>query len=150
MIRPVSSCERGNSVIELALAAPVLVSFLVGMVDISRGVSEKLQTVQVAQRTVERIQRSKFKPTDIPTLEIEAETAAGTGADATVTAWLECGSDTTKLSYTASCNNGEAYARFVGISISKSFTPMFGTQYFPGANNDGTFTFDSTAGVRVQ
>ena len=151
MMRSLLKCERGNSFIEMALAAPVLVTFLVGMVDISRGISEKLQVVQVAQRTIERVQRTKFKPADIPTLKTEAESAAGTGANATVTAWLECGSSTTKLPYAGtSCNDGEPYARFVAISISKSFKPLFGTQYYPGANADGTFTFKGTAGIRTQ
>ena len=52
MIRALISCDRGNSFVEMALAAPVLVSLLIGMVDISRGVSAKLQVVQAAQRTV--------------------------------------------------------------------------------------------------
>lgn len=150
MIRNLLRCERGNSFIEMALAAPILVSLLIGMVDISRGVSEKLQAVQVAQRTIERVQRSSFNPTLMPTLETEAETAAGPGSNATVTAWLECGTSTTKLSYTSSCAPGEAYARYVGITITKTFTPLFGTQYFPGANDDGTFTLNGSAGVRVQ
>jgi hypothetical protein len=150
MIRSLVKCERGNSFIEMAFAAPLLVGLLMGMVDISRAVSTKLQIVQVAQRTIERIQRSGFQPSQAPALELEAETAAGTGADATVSSWLECGSSTTRLDYTASCAPGEPYARLVGISISTTFTPMFGTRYFPGANDDGTFTFDGTAGVRIQ
>ncbi len=150
MIRSLIKCERGNSFIEMAFAVPLLVALLVGMVDISRAVSEKLQVVQVAQRTIERVQRSGFDPSDAETLELEAEAAAGDGAVATVSAWLECGSSTTRLDYTASCAPGEPYARLVGVSISTTFTPMFGTRYFPGANDDGTFTFDGTAGVRIQ
>ncbi len=150
MIRSLAKCERGNSFIEMAFAAPLLVSLMIGMVDISRAVSLKLQVVQVAQRTIERVQRNGFQPTDATALELEAETAAGAGADATVSAWLECGTSTTKFDYTSSCSSGEAYARIVGISISRDFTPMFGTRYFPGANADGTFTFDGTAGVRIQ
>jgi hypothetical protein len=143
-------CERGNSFIEMAFAAPMLVALLIGMVDISRAVSDKLQVVQVAQRTIERVQRSGFQPSHSAALEVEAEEAVGNGAEATVTSWLECGSSTTKLDYMGSCSAGEAYARFVGVSISKDFTPMFGTRYFPGANADGTFTFEGEAGVRVQ
>lgn len=150
MSRALLKCERGNSFIEMALALPMFVTILVGMVDISRGISEKLQVVQAAQRTIELVQRSKFKPTDAATLEAEAETAAGAGSDATVSAWLECGSSTQRRAYTDNCSNGEAYARYVGIKITKSFTPMFGTEYFPGANQDGTFTLTGTAGVRIQ
>jgi len=150
MIGSLLRCERGNSFIEMAFAAPLLLVLLTGMVDISRAVSEKLQVVQVAQRTIERVQRSGYSVGDNATLEAEAEAAAGDGTDATVSAWLECGSSTTKLSYTGSCAEGEAYARFVKISILTNFTPLFGTKYFPGASADGTFTFDGTAGIRVQ
>lgn len=150
MIRLLLRCERGNSFIEMALALPLLVSLLIGMVDISRAVSQKLQVVQVAQRTIEKVQRTKYQPSFAAALEAEAEVAAGNGADATVTHWLECGSSTTRLDYTASCSPGQAYARFVGISISTDFTPLFGTRFFPGANDNGTFTFEGEAGVRVQ
>lgn len=151
MMRSLLNCERGNSFIEMALALPMFVTILVGMVDISRGVSEKLQIVQAAQRTVELVQRGKFSEADIPALEADAETAAGQGSDATMSAWLECGSSTTRLPYTGgSCSGGEPYARYVGLSITKRFTPMFGTEYFPGANPDGTFTLAGTAGVRTQ
>ena len=149
MTRSLLRCERGNSFIELALAAPLLISLLVGMVDISRAVSAKLQVVQVTQRTIERVQRTNFQVADLTVLETEAEAAAGGGANATVSAWLECGSSTTKLAYTSSCATGEAYARFVGIEMTKNFTPMFSTKFFPGAVN-GQVPLTGKAGVRVQ
>ena len=150
MTRNLASCERGNSFIEMALALPMLVTILVGMVDVSRGISEKLQVVQIAQRTVERVQRDYYQPSDGDTLETEAEAAAGTGSTATVTEWLECGTSSTQLAYTSSCSPGQPYARYVGVSVSRPFTPFFGTQYFPGSNPDGTFTLTGTAGVRIQ
>ena len=150
MIRRLSKCQRGNSVIEVALVAPVLAMLLVGMVDISRGVSEKLKLTQIAQRSTERVQRGYFNAdTDLPILDAEAEAAAGTGSAATVTAWLECGTSTTRLAYTASCSPGTAAARFVSITITKSFTPMFGPRW-AGANANGTYTLTALSGVRVQ
>lgn len=150
MIRRLINCDRGNSFIEMALALPIIVGLLIGMVDISRGVSTKLKLSQAAQRTVEKVQRSGFNYTDIATLKTEAETAAGTGSTATVTAWLECGSSTTKQSFTASCSGTEPYSRNMNVTITKKFTPIFGTQYFPGANSDGTYTVTALAGMRVQ
>jgi Flp pilus assembly protein TadG len=150
MIRALLNCERGNSFIEMALATPVFVGLLVGMVDISRGVSAKLQVVQAAQRTVELVQRTGFDTNQMANYETEAETAAGTGSSATVTAWLECGSSTTRLAYTGSCTPGEAYSRHMDVTVAKNFTPLFGTEYFPGANSDGTFTVRAKAGVRIQ
>lgn len=143
-------CERGNSFIEMALALPILVALLIGMVDVSRGVSTKLQVVQAAQRTVELVQRSGFNYAQMDALETEAETAAGAGSDATVTAWLECGASTTRLSFTGTCASGEAQSRHMDVTVTRDFTPMFGTRFFPGANSDGSFTVTGLAGVRIQ
>jgi Flp pilus assembly protein TadG len=146
MMASICRCERGNSFVELAFVAPMLVTLLLGMVDISRAVSAKLQVVQVSQRTIERVQRSGFVYADIATLEAEAEAAAGTGSNAIVTAWLECGSSANQLSFTTgTCTAGEPYARFVGISVTKPFTPLFVPEYF----TSGT-TLGGSAGVRIQ
>jgi Flp pilus assembly protein TadG len=150
MTRRLLRCERGNSFIEMALIAPVLVALLIGMVDLSRGVSTKLKVVQAAQRTVELVQRSGFNYAQMSALEAEAEAAAGTGSEATVTAWLECGTSTTRLSFTGTCSSGEAQSRHMDVTVTQDFTPLFGTRFFPGANSDGTFTVTGLAGVRIQ
>jgi len=150
MMRRLFRCEQGNSFVEMALAAPILASLLIGMIDISRGVSTKLEVVQAAQRVVENVQRSGFQYSDIATLETEAENAAGTGSNATVTAWRQCGTSTTRLSWTGSCTTGQPYSRHMEVTITKSFMPLFGTRFFPGANSDGSFTVSGEAGVRVQ
>lgn len=143
--------ERGNSLIEMGLAAPLLAALLIGAIDISRAVSIRLELEQAAQRTIELVQRSGFQESQLPALEDEAEAAAGVPAgSATGEAWLECDGSNTKLAFTGSCSAGQAYARYVSISIDRTFTPVFGTSYFPGANNDGTITVTATAGVRVQ
>jgi hypothetical protein len=49
------------------------------------------------------------------------------------------------------CANASVpYARYAQITVNKSFTPEFGTRFFPGANADGTVDISATAGVRVQ
>ena len=55
--------ERGNSFLETALAAPLLASLFVGMVDVSRAVSAKIDLEQAAQRAVERVQATEYKTT---------------------------------------------------------------------------------------
>lgn len=141
--------ERGNSFIEMALAAPLLASLFVGMVDISRAVSAKVDLEQAAQRAVERVQATDFKTTDAATLKSDAEAAGGTGSTATVTYWLECNHDGVKLDYdTGSCTTGQSYARYVNVSIQRAFAPLYGNM-FPGATN-GTVTVRGAAVVRVQ
>jgi Flp pilus assembly protein TadG len=143
--------ERGNSLIEMALIAPVLAALLVGAVDISRGVSAKLQVEQAAQRSIELVQRSEYKTTDKTTYEADAQAAAGTGSTATITAWLECNGNGVHLNIdTGTCNATDAVARYVQMSVQKPFTPLFSTRFFPGANSNGTVTIHATAGIRVQ
>src|SRR5687768_8082881 len=83
--------ERGASIIEMALVAPFLCSLLIGMVDMSRGYSTKLQLEQAAQRAIEKAMNGD-KETDLyQTLEDEAVAAASVPASQVeVRFWLEC------------------------------------------------------------
>jgi hypothetical protein len=123
------------------------------MVDMSRGYSAKLQLEQIAQRTVEKVQNGDYvESNDYKTaLQSEAATAAGVATSAvTVSSWMECNNNGTKLAFTASCaDTSHQYARYVEISIDKKYTPMFKTK-FAGAAADGTYTLKGKAGVRVQ
>lgn len=153
MIRSVHSLwldSRGNSMIELALAAPLLTALLVGTVDISRAVSAKLQLEQAAQRSIEWVQRSDFQDSDKATVQSDAAQAAGVATSAvTVDDWLEC-DGVRQSSFDSACTDTQVSAKYVQVTIQKSFTPVFGTSFFPGANSNGTVTLQSIAGVRAQ
>lgn len=151
-LRSLRSDERGNALIEMAIIMPVLAALLIGAVDLSRAYSTKLQVEQVAQRLIERIQTTEYKTSDNSTLQSEAQTAAGSGSSATINAWLECNNDGVHLDYdSGTCaSDTDPYARYVQVTVSQSFTPMFGTSLFPGANSNGTVTLTATAGVRTQ
>lgn len=143
--------ERGNSFLEMALAAPLIASLFVGMVDVSRAVSAKVKLEQAAQRAIEQIQaQSVFKTSQAAAIKSDAEAAGGTGSTATVTFWLECNHNGVKLDYdTGSCANAtDSYARYVNVAMQKSFTPLYGNM-FPGATN-GTVMVKGAAVVRVQ
>jgi Flp pilus assembly protein TadG len=143
--------QRGNSVIELALVAPLLASLFIGMVDISRAVSSKVTLEQAAQRAIERAQARDFKTSDESAIEADAEAAAGSGSNATVDAWLECNHDGVHLDFDAgTCGTGVPYARYVKVSITNTFTPLFGTRFFPGANANGSVNVNGQATLRVQ
>lgn len=150
MMRSLLKCERGNALVELAFVAPILTTFIIGTIDLSMAYSAELSLEQAAQRTIERVQASTYDTSQDSALESEAQTAAGAGATADVTAWLECNGNGTKLDFnTGSCSDGEPYARYVQVEVQRSFTPMFG-RYFPNADANGAVTLDATAGVRVQ
>jgi Flp pilus assembly protein TadG len=149
--------SRGASVVELALVAPFISALLIGMVDISRGYSAKVQLTQAAQRAIEKAMQGE-KTTDLyDTLQAEGASAAGVATSAvTVKYWLECNgvsqytsAATMTADYDKVCSTGQTYARYLTVDITKTFTPMFSTK-FAGANADGTYTLHGKAGIRVQ
>ncbi|HEX6661438.1 MAG TPA: TadE/TadG family type IV pilus assembly protein [Sphingomicrobium sp.] len=155
MLNKLRRCERGASIVEMALAAPILAALLIGMTDISRAYSMKLQLVQASQRTIEKLQQmsAPADPNNSSTISTEganAATAAGyTGSTVTVTYRNEC-NGTATTNYTDSCTTGQTQMKYVVVQISNSFTPMFGVTYFPTHNANGTVTLSGQAGIRVQ
>ncbi len=149
--------ERGASLIELALVLPVLGTMLVGMVDISRGYSAKLQLEQAAQRSIEKAMNGKKATALFETLVAEAVAAANVSPSAVqVRYWLECNgvsqnssASTMAVDYEKKCGDNVAYARYVNVRIQKTYTPMFQARLL-GSNADGTFTLVGQAGIRVQ
>ena len=155
MMRALRSLRRhqgGAVTIELAIAAPVLATMLIGLVDISTGYSAKLRLEQIAQRTIEKVQATGFDVSDKDDLEDEAEAAAVaaglTGATATVTWWLEC-DGVNSGNFTASCAEGAVNAKYVQLDIQDTFAPMIAAK-FTGSNSDGTMTVHGVAGIRIQ
>ena len=154
--------ERGAAIIELALAAPFLAALVIGMTDLARGYSTKLQVEQAAQRTVEKIEQQKSVSTSsynstLTTEATNAMTDAGYSSGNTITpdSWLECSSNgttwTRQSSFSADCPNAtDITARYVSVRISRSFTPMFTSRHWPGANSSGSFTVSGYAEVRIQ
>jgi Flp pilus assembly protein TadG len=148
--------ERGASIIEMALALPVLSGLLIGMVDISRAYSAKLQIEQSAQRAIEKVQQYNTSDSTYNTLKAEAASAARAAGftsvldtDVTIDYWLEC-NGTRQANYDTVCPSGQAYARWITIDIPATFTPMFSSRRWPGSNANGTYTIHGKAGLRTQ
>lgn len=142
--------DRGASIIELALVAPILASLLIGMVDMARAYSYKLKLEQSAQRAIEKVQQYQTTTSTYGTLQAEAATAAGVPtANVTIDYWLEC--DGVRASnYSSVCSGSQTYARWVTVAVQGTFTPMFKSKYYPRANTDGTFTITGKTGMRTQ
>jgi Flp pilus assembly protein TadG len=142
--------DRGASIIELALVAPILASLLIGMVDMSRAYSYKLRLEQSAQRAIEKVQQYQTTTSTYGTLQSEAAATAGVAAtDVTIDYWLEC-DGARQADYNTSCSGSQTYARWVTVSVRGTFTPMFRSKYYPRANSDGSFTITGKAGMRTQ
>lgn len=159
MIRHMTSLacdDRGASIIEMAMAMPVLASLLIGMVDISRAYSAKLQLEQAAARAIEKVQQYQATGSTFTTLQTEAGSAARAAgfsdvadSDVVIDYWLEC-NGARQADYDTSCASGQTYARWVTVDIPGTFTPMFSSRRWPGANTDGSFTLHGKAGLRTQ
>jgi Flp pilus assembly protein TadG len=142
--------DRGASIIELALVAPVLASLLIGMVDLSRAYSYKLKLEQAAQRAIEKVQQYQSSTSTAGTLQAEAAAAANVStSNVTIDYWLEC-DGVRATDYNSVCATGQTYARWVTVDVTGTFSPMFGSKYYPRANTDGTFTIHGIAGMRTQ
>lgn len=142
--------ERGTSIVELALVAPILATLLIGMVDLSRAYSQKLMLEQAAQRAIEKVQQYQSTTSTYGTLQTEAAAAAGVPVgNVTIDYWLEC-NGARAASYDSACPNGQTYGRWVQVDITGTFTPMFRVRRWLGSNADGTFTLHGIAGMRTQ
>jgi Flp pilus assembly protein TadG len=142
--------DRGAAIMELALVAPIIASLLIGMVDLSRAYSYKLQLEQAAQRAIEKVQQYQTSTSTYGTLQTEAATAAGVPtSNVTIDYWLEC-NGTRAASYDSVCAGGQTYARWVTVTVQGTFTPMFRSKYYPRANANGTFTIQGKTGMRTQ
>ena len=144
--------ERGTSLIETALIAPMLAALIVGMVDLSRGYAADLKLEQAAQRAVEKIQRHGYnadgKTTDTQ-LKADAAAEAGVATSAvTVTKTLLCGTAETSTSWTSNCADGQIFARYVTVSVQGSYTPLFTKTWNRTAST--AYTISGVAGIRVQ
>lgn len=147
---PLARDERGASIIELALVAPILATLLIGMVDLSRAYSRKLMLEQAAQRAIEKIQQYQSTTSTYGTLQTEAAAAAGVPtSDVAIDFWLEC-DGTRAANYNSVCSSGQTYGRWVQVDVTGTFTPMFRVRRWLGSNADGTFTIHGKAGMRTQ
>ena len=70
--------------------------------------------------------------------------------------WLECNGvsqyqskATMTADYEKVCASGQAYARYVEVTITKNYAPMFKTKFL-GSKADGTFDVIGKSGIRVQ
>jgi len=148
-----SGDEGGASLIELALIMPFFASLVIGVVDLSRAYSAKLQLEQAAYRAIEKVQQYQADQDTYSTLSSEATTAATAAGfsnpSVTIDYWLEC-NGTRQATYDSTCSTASQSARWVKVDISAKFTPMFASRHWPGANSDGTFTLHGKAGLRTQ
>jgi len=139
----------GTAIVELAIAAPIFATMLVGMVDLGRAYSTKLELEQASQRAIEKVMNGQADTTTANALANEAATTAGVPlSQVAVDYWLEC--DGARAgTYSSSCAVGKVSRRYMTVQITKAFSPMFAVRW-AGSNADGSFTLLGKTGVRIQ
>lgn len=150
-LRRLFSDEAGVAVIELALAAPFLLLMVVGVADMSNAYSRKLALEQAAQRSIEKIMQTTADTTPDSTLQSEAIKQAGQGltsGNITVEYTLYCNL-VKQTSYDTECAAGQREARYVSVTVSDEYQPMFPLHFAP-INGNGKYPVSATAGMRIQ
>lgn len=140
--------ERGTSIIELAMVAPILALLTIGMIDLSEGFSQKLRLEQAAQRAIEKVMNGRADTTTIAALKTEAATTAGVPeANVTTDFWLEC-NGARAANYNSACSSGQTFARYLSVRITKAYVPFF--NYKLGNQATDSYTLTGAAAVRTQ
>lgn len=160
--RALASDESGATLIEFGLLFPILSLMVLATIDLGTGLTTRFSIEQAAQRTIELAALGGRPRADYSFLEDEAEAAAQElgveNAVATLDQWLECRAETGELTqedldFDASCASGEQSARYVSITITADYMPMF--EWIPiigsiGNRPDGSIRLTADSGVRVQ
>lgn len=144
------SDQRGVSIIELAIAAPVFAILVVGISDLARGFSEQYFLQQAVNRTLELGHLGlQTNERNFNHLIPEAAAAAGVPeTNVTLEHWLECNG--IKVDFYSSCAPGDLLARYISLTIRSSFKPLFGTAGYPVVQSDGTVLITGKGSLRVQ
>lgn len=146
--KPLFRDERGTSMVELALVAPILAVLTIGMIDLSNGFSEKLRLEQAAQRAIEKVMNGRANRTTLEALKAEAADVASVPlSNVTTDNWLEC-NGVRAANYDTSCSSGQAFARYLSVRITKTYTPFFNYKFHSRAEN--TYSLTGAATVRIQ
>jgi Flp pilus assembly protein TadG len=123
--------DRGASLIEFGIMAPVLALLVGGVIDLSEGLSERYKIQQAVTRSLEQLQvqpaQADYNKSDVDYtyLQTEAATAAGVPtSQVTLTKWLMC-DGVKQASWTGSCQAGQDTARYVHLQILKTFSGFF-------------------------
>jgi Flp pilus assembly protein TadG len=146
--RSVVADDRGASIIEFTIVAPVLVLLVLGIGDLGRGFSERFFLQQAANRTLEMAHLGVGDETYRYLVPEAAAAAKVPEGNVTLDSWLEC--DGTKTDFNGTCAKGQQMARYVKLTIRSKFTPAFTSAGYPNVQPDGSVPISAHASLRIQ
>ena len=140
--------ERGAAVIELALVAPLLALMTIGIIDVSQAFGRRLTLEQAAQRAIEKVMQTTGDTTPEETIKAEAAAQGNVSEDDVVVTYrLECDGEVV-VDFDTECDVGAAESRWLQVTVSGTYEPMFPTHYF-GDSDDKIYHMTATAGMRT-
>ena len=140
--------ERGAAVIELALIAPMLALLTIGIIDVSQAFGRKLTLEQAAQRAIEKVMQTTGDTTPEATIKEEAALQGGVDEDDVVVSYrLECNGEE-EADFDIECDAGETEARWLMVTVSGSYEPMFPAHFFSD-DGDKVYHMVAVAGMRT-
>lgn len=117
---------RGNSTIELALIVPLLALLILVAADIALAFKAKIILQRAAERAAQLATSGGYESTAYDSLAADAAEAAGVSTgNVGVTSTLLC-DDVAQTTPDTPCSPGQQIKRYVAISISGTYSPLFG------------------------
>jgi Flp pilus assembly protein TadG len=137
-LRRLSVDRRGNLVIEFALALPILLLLLAGLLDLGRYSLQKSSALQGAR---EGAQYGSLFPADSGNINTTAQNATGlSGATAVNEVFCECSSSPgTAVSCTATpnpCSSPAVRKKYVKVTVTAAFDSVLGPATTFGLNGN--------------
>jgi Flp pilus assembly protein TadG len=125
-IRVLARAERGNSAIEFALAAPILIGLLVPVADLGIAFSRQIQVQQAAQAGAQYALLHGYNSTAISNAVTAATTLASVSAIPAPTTSYGCPTGTTIAAATigSTCANGETAGSYVFVNAQSAYIPV--------------------------
>lgn len=149
-LRRIAGCHAGTSTIELAIIAPILVMLVFLASDVAMAFRMKLKLQTAAERTAELAVSGGLDSTAYSNLAVDAAAAAGVTTDkVTVTDTLLC-NGTAKASTTDTCASTEQSKRYIALTISDNYKPMFASLGSAGWSATQGVPLTGFASVRLQ
>ena len=146
-LRRVARDERGLSIVELGLVAPVLTLFIAGIIDLSMGLAQRFAMQQAVNQSLELVMARPPEldvnddELDFSYIKAAAASAAGVSEDnVDLDWWLQC-EEERMPEFDDVCDTGQDSARYLSVEVEKPFTGNF----FVG---NTTIVVDGT--VRIQ
>ena len=144
--RRLGADERGASLVEFAFFVPVLALFVLGIIDLSQGLAQRMSMQQAVNRGLELLlvnppsAGANATAVDYTPIRQETATAAGVPLDQVrLDQFLLC--DGTPAAAGATCTAGQDSARYVELVVNANFIGSFYV---------GTVPLTATGAMRIQ